>query len=76
MNPLKTFAAVYEGYLKKGYLAEGEALLTLDDMQEGRVKDGLGADASLATFISAVKVAGKSFTNEEIRVMLNKASRR
>ena len=75
MNSLKPFAAVYEGLWKHGYLAEGEALQTLEDMQEGRVKDGLGADPSLASFISAIKAASATFTNEQVRVMLNRASR-
>ena len=74
MNTITSVLVVYDHAVEKGYLAEHEGMLFLEDVQEGFEKDGLGADADLAVFMSVVNALAKAPSLTELGDMLRKAA--
>ena len=67
MSTISSVLVVYGHAVEKGYLAESaEGMLFLEDVQEGFEKDGIGADADLAVFMSVVNALAKAPTLAEL----------
>ena len=72
---LTPVSVVYDHAVEKEYLAAGEGVLFLEDVQEGFVKDGLGINMELGAFISAVKALAGVPTLVELGNLLRKSAR-
>ena len=69
---IRAVSVVYDHAVEKGYIAEKEGTLFLDDVQEGLVKDGLGANTELAVFLVALKSVSPAPALIEIGAMLHR----
>ena len=72
MNSIAPISVAYDHAVARGYLAPGDGLSYLVDVQEGLVKDGHGANSTLATFIVAVRTLAPKPSLQEIGDMLRK----
>ena len=68
---VRAISVVYDYAVEKGYITETEGVLFLDDVQEGLVKDGHGANAELAVFLVALKALSQPPASVEIGEMLS-----
>ena len=71
---IRAIGVVYDYAVEKGYITGTEGVLFLDDVQEGLVKDGHGANAELAVFLVALKALSQPPASAAIGEMLNKVS--
>ena len=71
---MAAISVVHDHAVKAGYITDKESVLFLSDVQEGLVKDGLGENSILATFLSSIKALAKPPSSREIGVMLRKVA--